>query len=379
MTRMAVLMYTMSTEIHLAKDPCSYAYYLARECGWETSYVYFNTYQLHDDEFEKYCRLVHLGDESDFRKEIAIGQKWLKENAMSLDVLMLFNYGTSTYRTANYAKKINPNLKIWCKLDMSEGGFSHFYDGTISRKIKSMVERIKGHNIDLYTVENKQFFDVLKNHIAFKSRIEYLPNCVSFLNVKRDEIDKGQTKEKICLTVGRIGDKNKNNELFLNAIRMLPDDILAEWKFYFVGPYTESFCAYVEKCCLEREMLRETVVLLGGVYEREKLYEIYQKSRFFILTSFSEGFNVSVIEAMYFGCYPILTHYGRSVMDVTDNGRLGTILKGYTAEELENVMSHLLNRADVNTHEEIKAYARKNYSYEHWSKVLAGYIDKLLV
>lgn len=377
MTRMAVLMYTMSTEIHLAKDPCSYAYYLARECGWKTSYVYFNTYQLHDNQFEKYCRLVYLGDEIDFRKEIEIGKKWLKENAMSLDVLMLFNYGTATYRTANYAKKINPNLKIWCKLDMSEGGFSHFYDGTISRKIKSMVERIKGYNIDLYTVENKQFFDILKHHIAFKKRIKYLPNCVSFLNVKCDEIDKCQIKEKICLTVGRIGDENKNNELFLNAIRMLSDDVLTEWKFYFVGPYTESFYEYVEKCCLERDVLRKAVVLLGGVFERKKLYEIYQKSKFFILTSFSEGFNVSVIEAMYFGCYPLLTNYGRSVMDVTDNGRLGTILEGYTAEELGKVMSLLLNSVGMKTHDEIKAYTRKNYNYEYWSRKLAGYIEKL--
>lgn len=377
MSKLAVLMYAMSTPIHLTKDPCSYAYYLAKECGYETSYVYFSTAPLHDAEFEKYCRLEYLGDELDFRTEIKIGQAWLEKNAKDLDVLMLFNYGTSTYRTANYAKKINPNIKIWCKLDMSERGFSHFYDGTITRKIKSSIEYIKGRNIDLYTVENKQFYNILKNHIAFNNRLHYLPNCVSLLNVDVDKIDGYKQKEQIFLTVGRPGDANKNSELFLNAIDKLPDNILAEWKFYFVGPYTDQFYECYRNLCEKRAALKKAVVFTGAIYDRQKIYELYKKSRFFVLTSYSEGFNVSVIEAMYFGCYPILTYYGRSVLDITNSGQLGTILKGYSTEELTEVMEELIQSIGYDENKQIEKNCRYSYDYAIWSTKLMGYLANI--
>lgn len=39
---------------------------------------------------------------------------------------MLFNYGSTNWKLARLARKINPNIIVYCKLDMGIGGFSHF-------------------------------------------------------------------------------------------------------------------------------------------------------------------------------------------------------------------------------------------------------------
>ena len=369
MPKLAVLMYTMSTPIHLAKDPCSYAYYLAKECGYDASYVYFGEKPLHDVEFEKYCHLKYLGSESDFRKEIEVGKSWLKENARDLDVLMLFNYGTSTYRTANYAKEINPNIKIWCKLDMSEQGFAHFYDGSISRKIKSTIEYIKGRNVDLYTVENKQFFNILKKHIAFKNRLQYLPNCVSLRGVKEKICKK---EENIVITVGRLGDWYKNNELLIEAIKKLPKEIVKKWKFYLVGPYTDEFKKYFDVEKKNNETLFESIVLTGPIYDRNKLYELYSKTKIFTLTSRSESFGIAAVEAMWNGAYPVLTNYGSITKDITDDGRVGIIVDKMDSKSVAKALQKAMV-TDIN-YGEVQDYCKKNYSYSLWVKQLNTYL-----
>ena len=369
MPKLAVLMYTMSTPIHLAKDPCSYAYYLAKECGYDASYVYFGEKPLHDVEFEKYCHLKYLGSESDFRKEIEVGKSWLKENARDLDVLMLFNYGTSTYRTANYAKKINPNIKIWCKLDMSEQGFAHFYDGSISRKIKSTIEYIKGRNVDLYTVENKQFFNILKKHIAFKNRLQYLPNCVSLRGVKEKICKK---EENIVITVGRLGDWYKNNELLIEAIKKLPKEIVKKWKFYLVGPCTNDFNIYLSKEKDKDSEIFESIKIIGPIYDRNELYDLYSQAKIFILTSRSESFGIAAIEAMYNGAYPVLTNYGSITKDITDNGRVGKIVEKMDPESVADALQSTMT-ADID-YEQVKNYCNNNYNYIVWVKRLNKYI-----
>lgn len=374
MPRLAVLMYTFSGPVHLTKDPCSYAYYLAAQCGYETCYVYFAEEPMHDVEFEKKCRLVHLGDESDYRKQIEIGKEWLKENATNIDVLMLFNYGTSTYRTANYAKRVNPNIKVWCKLDMGKGGFSHFYDGTLLRRLKCAIERFKNRNVDLFTVENKEYYDILQKEWVFRNRIKYLPNCVSTMNADYGEIN-SVAKENIVLQVGRPGDPNKNSELLVEAINKLPKDILKQWKFYFVGTCSDNFIEWLKNKTKENNLLQECVVLTGPINDRTRLYTLYAKAKIFALTSWSEGFNISVVEAMYHGACPLLTDYGSSTYMMTDHERYGRISKSYKAEDFAKILMNLMQQ-DLNS-KAISKYAREQYSYEVWTRKLDEYITQL--
>ncbi len=335
MKRFLIVLYNYTTQMHFTKDPGAYAYSLSKYAGWDTEYAYFNNEKIRDPYFEKHCKLIYLGAEQDYNKEYFVVAEWFKKNIQNYDVLMLFNYGGNTYKTANMAKKYNSHIKVYAKLDMNKNGFSHFYDGTLLRKIKASIEVIKNRNIDLFTVENKYYLNVLKDELPFRGRIKYLPNCVSSQKVDLNVIDCIR-KENIVITVGRLGDWHKHNELLVEAIERFPEDIKKTWKVYFVGPLTQEFNEYINEKMNNDKLLNEIICLKGPVIDRMQLYKLYARSKIFVLTSRSESFGIAAIESMYFGCYPILTDYGTVVKDITNNGEYGDIVPQDDCELLAN-------------------------------------------
>ena len=375
--RFTMIMLTYSNEAYLTKDACSYAYALGKYCGWKSAYAYFSAKPLKNEEVEKYCRLVYLGDEQDYGKEVAVAKKFCAKEAGNNDVIMLFNYGSTTYKLAKVAKKNNPKLKIYCKLDMSENGFRHFYDGTTMRKVKSLIELWKSRRIDLFTVENSSFYKVLKDTAVFKERIGYLPNGVSLVGVDVARLDKIE-KENIVLTVGRLGIRQKNNELFLEAIKNLPRNLKEKWRFCFVGSSTDEFIRLVDKAREEDISLRDSLLMTGEIIEREKLYALYAKAKIFVLTSrnnSTESFGIVTVEAAYFGAYPILTDYGSVVRDITDGGRCGEVVPQGDAVALTNALSAAMT--DENLPEKSRLcrdYARYQFDYSRWAVKLDEYL-----
>lgn len=371
MKRFLIIMYTYSYEMHFSKDPCSYLYYLSKYFGWKGSYAYFSNKELHNDEFEKYCDLIYLGSEIDYKRQKNIVAEYIRNDINKFDVVMLFNYGSTTYKTARIAKKYNKKIFVYCKLDMNKNGFRHFYDGSLLRKIKVIPELFKTRNIDLFTVENKSFYAVMKRMALFRNRIEYLPNCVSLYDAKMINLFNNNVKENIVITVSRLGDPIKNNEMLLDSICKLPDKLLMEWKFIFIGPYTDAFHHYYSSI---DEKVRNRITLTGPIYDRNKLFNLLSKSKIFSLTSTSESFGIATIEAMYFGCYPVLTNYGSIVKDIIPNEKYGTVVREYNTDiysaKIGSVMEHI---STINPNK-IHDYIETNFSYKKWTKRLNQYL-----
>ncbi len=376
MKKLLIVLYNYSTNIHLTKDPGAYAYSLSKYAGWRTSYAYFNKDKIRDVDFEKYCTLIYLGDEQDYKKEFLLVSRWMAINIHNYDALMLFNYGGNTYKTASIAKKYNPNIIVYSKLDMNKSGFSHFYDGSFTRKLKASIELVKSRKIDLFTVENKYYFTVLKNEWPFKKKIEYLPNCVSLQNVEIESLDRVK-KENIIVTVGRLGDWYKHNELLVEAIERFPESLREKWKVYLVGPSTKEFDEYINDEMKKCAWLKQMIVLTGPIMDRQMLYEMYARSKIFVLTSRSESFGIAAIESMYFGCYPVLTDYGTIVKDITDNGTYGDIVQQDDSETLAKRIIERMNDSDLLLKgAKIKRYARHNFAYEYWANQLSQYLSE---
>ena len=166
------------------------------------------------------------------KKKLVIAKNYIKRNAAEIDIVMLFNYGGNTYKLADYIKKVNPNIFVWSKLDMSKGGFSHFYDGTRIRKIKNYVELWKSRNVDLFTVETFAYYKVLKKLKIFNDRIGYLPNGVALFPIKEININQLDNikKENIIVYIGRLDSLEKNAELFLNSLTLISKKVLSSGK-----------------------------------------------------------------------------------------------------------------------------------------------------
>lgn len=359
------------------KDVGMFLYMMAKEYNWESSYLYFNTiYNTSEwnSEFIKYVRPICLGNSTDYRGQIQLAKYYLREHASAVDVLMLFNYGSTVWKLARLAKKNNPDIIVYSKLDMGKGGYQHFCNTKITTPVKNYFEKIKSRYVDFFSVETKLYFKSLKNLPVFKDKIVYLPNGVSLLDVNLDEIEK-YNKENIVITIGRLGDYSKHNELLLEAMTLLPEYILRDWKFYFVGPYTKEFYTYLRRFIIDNPEIKNSIVLTGKVENRTALYSLCKRAKIICMTSRSESVCIAVVEAMYFGAYPVLTNYSDFVWDATNQGKLGYITE-HTAKSVSNALRKAIeNKSLSKLNIECQKYARKYFNY----KSLAGLLDRSIV
>ena len=371
------IMLGQATSFLLAKDPGMFLYKLAKNHGWQAVFAYFSSENIEDASYQREVEIMKLGEELAEREQVRTAREYIDKIAKDTDVLMMFHYGSAVYKLAKAAKRKNPNIKVYLKLDMNENGFSHFYDGTVIRKIKSSIEIIKTRNVDCFTVENKKFYDRLSRMTIFRDRIKYLPNCVSTLNVNMSSLEEIR-KENIIITVGRIGDRNKNTEFIIQGIEKLPENLLEQWKLYIVGERTKEFDRFLKEKIEKNPILKSVIVLIGAIKERQELYELYSKAKIFTLTSKSESFGIATIEAMYFGCYPIITRYGTIVTDITDNGRFGDIVSQGNIDDFTKILScRMQDDGLIQKGKSSKEYARKNFSYEYWSERLDEYLTTI--
>ena len=141
---------------------------------------------------------------------------------------------------------------------------------------------------DLISTESKELLNKFQNgflDISISDKIFYLPN--GFDKTSINPIKNINEKENIMITVGRIGSNQKNNEMMLNALEGLD---LRDWKVYFIGPIEDSFHVKVKDFYTRSPKMRGKVVFLGNIDNKDKLYEWYNRSKVFFLTSQYEGF-----------------------------------------------------------------------------------------
>ena len=388
MKRLLMIIFMNTTEAYLTKEMCAYPYYLGKDYGWSCTYAYFtNEKPLKNALFERYCALQYLGKADNYTKQEKIAAEYLKDHARDIDVLCFFHYGGASYSLARLAKKINPKIKVYIKLDMSEDGFSHFYDGTFLRKVHLLPEYWKSRAVDLFTVENRSFYKILEEMRIFRKRIKYLPNAVSLFGAESVDHTCPKRKENIVLTVGRLGDHVKNNELLVEAMRKVDREIFDDWKVFLVGPAEAHFVEYVNRACEADAWMAEHLVLFGEVRDRTRLYDLYARAKIMCMTSRSESFCIALMEAMYFGAYPIITNFGRIVEDFVPHswtehfpcGHNGIVVPQEDVDEL--VVALEKTAADEKLPclcQDVERFARDNFSYDVWAKELDGYLTDLL-
>ncbi|RHM57120.1 glycosyltransferase family 1 protein [Mitsuokella sp. AF33-22] len=360
------------------KDVGMFLYELAKDYKWDSKYLYFNTIYNNTEwncMFAQYVKPICLGNAVAYKEQIKLAKTYLKKYAMDIDVLMLFNYGSTVWKIARLAKKVNPKIVVYSKLDMGHGGYKHFVNQRFANSVKIWFEKIKSKYVDFFSVETKLYFESLKKLPIFKNRIIYLPNGVSLLDVDINTVEKNY-KENIVITLGRLGDYAKHNELLLDAISLLPDTIINTWKFYFVGPSTKEFELYLKDFINNNPKLKNSIVLTGKITDRTELYTLCKRSKIVCMTSRTESVCIAVLEAMYFGAYPVLTDYSAFVLDATNQKRLGCVTEQNKTSVSKSLMNIMQNPHLEELNLACQKYARKHFDYKYLAGVLDGIIKK---
>ena len=85
--------------------------------------------------------------------------------------------------------------------------------------------------------------------------------------------------ENIVISIGRLGTHQKNNELLLEAIKLLPEELVCQWKFIFIGPSTNEFIKLVEDFKLKNPKKANSIIMTCSIIDRNKIYEYCKKAK----------------------------------------------------------------------------------------------------
>ncbi len=365
--------YDDAGEVHLYKDVGGIPYALAKYCGWKATFAYNDANGvIHNEDYERYVKLDRIRFPKILEKiklrYIKYFQviKYVYFNAPKYDVINFYH----CHRFINFlcwlAKKRNPDIITYVKLDMGKAGFEKEM-----KKQKCNGGEKHRDNTDLFTVETKKYVDPLNDLNKFKNKVKYLPNGF-FSDLADVDLSKIK-KEKIILTVGRIGTYPKNTELLIESLIELEND-LKDWKVYLVGPMTEDFKIWLNNRLVDHSKLKNKIVITGNITDKKELYQIYAKSSIFVLPSRYEGFPLVIQEAMHFACYPIITNCFPAADEVIRTGKNGF---GDIVNQSENNLNNVLKSIEIINYlekgQKAAEFVNETFDWEILAKKLENY------
>ena len=375
-----VTVFTETENFHLVKDVGQLPYFMYKtECYDATLISYQNNveYPFIDQEVNG-LKLNFIPNKGRFLYfELGV-LYYLLNHSKSIAVLNLFHFKKDHILYLLIYKLVNPKGKAYIKLDMDILFFKNYNAFLFSNyALKNFILKALTSWIfkltDLFSVETDQAKDYLLNvYPELQNKLICIPNGVDNLYLDKEiPIKAFQEKENIILTVGRIGTEQKNTELLLDALKITD---LKDWKVYILGPIEESFKKYIADFYKEYPQLENKVIFTGNITDRKELFDWYNRSKIFCLSSRYEGFPIAFPEALYFGNYLISSPVS-SAEHITSKGKYGTVARA-DAHEFSKAIQNSIEPSFLSSqrYEEIRRFSKDNFTWPEIVKKLADQI-----
>lgn len=366
--------YDDAGEVHLYKDVGGIPYALAKYCGWQATFAYNDVNGIiHNEDYEKYVKLdtIHYPKilcklKLRYYKYFQV-MKYVWKNAPKYDVINFYHCHKFIRFLCWLAKKANPDIITYVKLDMGREGFL--------KEQKYRRGEIWG-SVSLFTVEVNSYIDKLNKLSKFNKKVRYMPNGFfsDLVAIDRYHIK----KEKIILTVARFGAWQKNTELLLEAFSDIDVIKLEGWQLWLVGPMSKEFSDYLE-CYRQTNIdIADKIIAFGNINNKKKLYELYARAGVFVHPSKSEGFPLVIPEAMFYSCCPIITDCFDAAREIISDER-GKVIENENRKELvDSLLWAIDNFEEAKLRGEMASiYAGENLIWEKLARRLETYLSLL--
>ncbi len=364
-----VTLYLPTQNVHLIKDVGMIPYMLHRNHGYQSVIATWENGSYPYLENEVKGLELFFVKKSIFGR-IYDGMHYLKYEAASIDILNIYHLNLASWFYERVYRRFNPMGKIYLKLDMNEKG----YKDVFRYDPRGFIKRATIRGADIVSVENTSMHEGLSKR--FKDKLIFIPNgCQTGDPVSEagesSEITESESvtppkKYPVILTVGNLGTVEKATDILLKAFA--ESSTKHDLSLKLIGPVSPAFEPEIEKFFKEYPELEKRVTFTGPITDREELMAHYRNARFFVLPSRSESFGIVLLEAASEGCYIIASDACCAAMDITKNGKYGTIVKTNDEESLSEAFSRLYNSpvdSDQLRAEEIR-YIKRYFS---WSSI----------
>lgn len=358
------MQYLKTENVHLIKDMGMIPYKLFKRHGFKSSVI---TYKNGEYSYlDKEVKGINLRFVKRIFNNFSLdGALHLVRYAKDYDIIQIFHTTLSSFIYAYTYKIFNAKGKIYLKLDCSH----------------KLVERIEGLNnlqykilnkffskIDLISVEQEELYPKIKNLLpSQKHKIINLSNGVDFDYISDIGLSYDfSKKENIILSVTRVGAKEKNTSMLLEAFANIEDIDKTDWKLVIVGPVEETFKEYIKNYLESYPSIANKLIIKGNIENRKCLYEEYQRAKIFSLTSDFESFGIAFIEAAAFGDVIVSTDVGIAKEIV--RGGNGAIVPIKDTKALTMALQETIYKSDI---KEIsnKTYKITKEKYD-WNRII---------
>lgn len=249
--------------------------------------------------------------------------KYIAGHAKEIDLLILRGFYPDYQNMIPLYKQLNPEGKICLNLDANS-----IWADRIDCKNELFCSLLQ--ECDVITTSGKMTQRYLNE--KWTAKISYIPNGYYAFGEERPRYDFSE-KNNTILTVGRLGTQQKAThvmlEAFVRAAEKIPD-----WKLRLVGSVEPGFEPEIQRYFERNPELRERVVFVGEIHDRQKLFQEYRQAKIFTLSSEVEGGAPNVVaEALNAGCVTAVTRFD-GAWDATNFETCGVIAEIDDAEGL---------------------------------------------
>ena len=367
--RRFVLLFDDLQSVHLFKDVGQIPFQMQRHFGYDAEIVCRRNeekYLYLDDALQGLKVVFHDGHP----------YRYLLEHAREIDVLMLLHISTKTIYRGLLYKALNPSGCLYVKTDMS--GECIRYSQWGERNFITQTKRMLLFNqfvkrVDIVSFETERSYRGVNNIPPEKKLLlpnGFDPDFIDWYGVRRRSFAE---KENIILLVGRHGDYAKNTELMLDALEVMAD--IGDWQVWFVGPMTAAFEKRCDIFLQQHPQLTDRLVFTGQINDKRQLFELYSRAKLLCLTSRWESWGMVCVEAMAFGCVPVMTEVS-SAADITGNGESGVVIGSYEALEWASELRGLTDSPDRIEKLSMAAVERFHNNF-NWQKIVSRLDDKI--
>lgn len=293
--------------------------------------VYYTYTNLDDDCITSEHKVIIPVDVSEQTYEILADYIKTKKIEMLLCQNLTWGQYFSIYQRLkhNYGVKIvsvlHSNPDIWVNKNSWGCTYIDVYFKELARSLKFILGRnpykhniLEQYNVsDRYVLLSSSFIPVFR--ILYKVKGEKLraisnPCAFSKYNVLAADMK----KENILLVVSRMAEQQKRISNVLWIWKELQDKY-PDWRLELLGSGPD-LGLYKRKA---KEMHLKRINFVGACSHPE---DYYKKAKIFLMTSSWEGFPMTLIEALHYGCVPFAYDSYAAVHDIIKSGENGMII-----------------------------------------------------
>lgn len=296
---------------------------------------------------------------------------YIRLNAKQIDILNLFHFSSENIFYTLFYKWKNPKGKVYLKLDIDIS----FYKGkknfinigqkvpVLGKVLAYIITRLFFKSVALITAESNVGLSYFKDRFnPPPQKLQLLPNGVDKERILKlvKKVRPFEEKENIILTVGRIGNIQKNTSFLLNAITKID---LKDWKLYLVGPVEQEFEPEIKTFFKKNPKLEDKVIFTGAITDPKDLYEYYNRAKVFCLPSICEGFPLAACEALFFGCYPLLSNKIHGAADFCPGNSSDHLFGIEDTMMFCNLLSRILNEEKLIKDDYLKTIEHADHNF----------------